>query len=157
MPRLRARRPVRRGVLCAFRSRAAVDVLFSAGLPGLCAKRSGRGLLVDLMPRTHVYATHGRDVGAALCCRRGRSERVEDGRRNVGGRGSNPGTLGGMVAVVAPKMVGDAFTHWCSGDFRHRGRADLRLNPLRHTYRSPKQAMHFVYSREYSTQHLNVR
>jgi hypothetical protein len=76
---------VRRGVLCAFRSRAAVDVLFNAGLPGLCAKRSGRGVFVDLMVRTHVYATDGRDVGAALCWIRGRSERVEDGRRNAGG------------------------------------------------------------------------
>jgi hypothetical protein len=67
MPRLRARTPVRRGVLWAFRSRAAVELLFSAGLPGVCAKRSGRGVLVDLMVRMHVYATEGRVDCVALC------------------------------------------------------------------------------------------
>lgn len=54
MPRLRASSPVLRGVECAFRSRAAVDVLFNAGLPGLCANRSGRGVFVDLMVRIEV-------------------------------------------------------------------------------------------------------
>jgi hypothetical protein len=93
---------VRRGVLCALRSRAALEVLFSAGLPGVCAKRSGRGVLVDLMPRMHVYATAGRDDCVAFCWRSGRSERVDDGRRNAGGsRPQLRGAMGGIMRVVA--------------------------------------------------------
>jgi hypothetical protein len=93
---------VRRGVLCALRSRAALGVLFSAGVPGVCAKRSGRGLLVDLMPRVHVYATASRDDCVAFCWMRGRIERVDDGRRNAGGsRPQLRGAMGGIMGVVA--------------------------------------------------------
>ncbi len=98
---MRARRPVRRGVECAFRSSAAVDVLFSAGWPGLCAKRSGLGPNVDLMPRTVVYVREG---VAAFCAARGMSERVA-----AGSRGSEPqlrGARGGIVAVVLRAMMG---------------------------------------------------
>ena len=106
---MRASRPVRRGVECAFRSRAAVDVLFKAGLPFLCAKRSGRGVLVDLMVRTEVYATVGRNDCVAFCCIRGRSERVDDGRRNAGGkRPQLRGVFGGMLDVVALQIGCDA-------------------------------------------------
>jgi hypothetical protein len=92
-------------VECAFRSRAAVDVLFNAGFPGLCAKRSGRGVFVDLMVRTDVYASDGRDDWAAFCCMRGMRERVDDGMRNAGGRSPQlRGVLGGIVYVVALQM-----------------------------------------------------
>jgi hypothetical protein len=69
-----------------------VDVLFSAGLPGRWAKRSGRGVFVDLMVRMHVY-----EVAATEGCA-GIKDRIDGGRRNVGG--SNPqlrGALGGIV------------------------------------------------------------
>lgn len=68
MPRLRASKPVRKGVECALRSSAAVELLFSAGLPGWCAKRSGRGVFVDLMVRTQVYVNAGLDIEVPLCC-----------------------------------------------------------------------------------------
>lgn len=85
-----------------------MDELFNAGLEGLCAKRSGRGVFVDLMVRTDVYATLGRDVCAAFCWRSGRRERVDDGRRKAGGsRPQLRGDLGGMVGVVALKIVRD--------------------------------------------------
>lgn len=117
MPRLRASRPVRRGVECALRSRAAVDVLFNAGLPGLCAKRSGRGVFVDLIVRTEVYAIAGRDDRVAFCGMRGMRERVDDGRRKAGGRRPQlRGVLGGIVDVVALQMGCDGF-EVCSVDF----------------------------------------
>jgi hypothetical protein len=86
---------VRRGVLCALRSSAAVEVLLSAGLPGLCEKRSGRGVFVDLMVRMHVCARQGCVVDCWT------SGRMEDGRRNTGGREPQlRGALGGIVGVV---------------------------------------------------------
>jgi hypothetical protein len=110
---------VRRGVLWAFRSRAAVELLFSAGLPGVCAKRSGRGVLVDLMVRMHVYATEGRDDCVALCWRRGRSERVDDGRRNAGGsRPQLRGATGGIIVVAAWWWCLPCLES-CSVDFRN--------------------------------------
>lgn len=78
----------------AFRSRAAVEVLLSAGLLGWCAKRSGLGPNVDLMPRTDVYAIAG---VAALCWTSGMRERVAEGSR-----GNEPqlrGVRGGIVVV----------------------------------------------------------
>jgi hypothetical protein len=92
MPRFRASRPVRNGVLWAFRSRAAVDVLLSAGLPGRCAKRSGRGVFVDLIVRMHVY-----EVAATEGCA-GIRERIDEGSRNAGGNKPQlRGALGGIV------------------------------------------------------------
>lgn len=93
MPRFKARRPVRRGVLCALRSRAAVDVLLSAGLPGRWAKRSGRGVFVDLIPRMHVYDVAATEPGCA-----GIKVRIDDGSRNAGGNKPQlRGALGGIV------------------------------------------------------------
>jgi hypothetical protein len=97
-----------------------VDVLFSAGLPGLCAKRSGRGVFVDLMVRMEVYAMHGDD--GAFCWMSGRRERVNDGRRKAGGsRPQLRGVLGGIGDVVVPVLVCDVssvswrFSGWSSG------------------------------------------
>lgn len=69
---------MRKGVECDLRSRAAVEVLFSAGLPGLWAKRSGRGVFVDLMVRMVIE-------GATLCWCCWMRQRVGEGRRKVGG------------------------------------------------------------------------
>jgi hypothetical protein len=86
---------VRSGVLWALRSRAAVEVLLSAGVPGLCEKRSGRGVFVDLMVRMHVCAMQGCEVDCWMSGRR------EEGRRKTGGREPQlRGALGGIVAVV---------------------------------------------------------
>lgn len=83
---------MRNGVECALRSRAAADVLFSAGLPGRWAKRSGRGVFVDLMVRMHVY-----EVAATAGCA-GISALIDDGRRNAGGNSPQlRGALGGIV------------------------------------------------------------
>jgi hypothetical protein len=76
-----------------------VDVLLSAGLPGLWAKRSGRGVLVDFMVRIEVYAMAGLEHCGAFCWTR---HRVADGRRKDGG--SMPqlrGVLSGIVDVAA--------------------------------------------------------
>lgn len=54
MPFFIASRPVRSGVLCALRSRAAVELLPKAGFEGWCANRSGWGVKVDLMVRIEV-------------------------------------------------------------------------------------------------------
>lgn len=92
MPRFRARRPVRRGVECAFRSSAAVVVEFSAGMSWRCAKRSRLGPNVDLMPRALVWESVG---VVALCWASRRCERVAEGSR-----GSEPqlrGVRGGIV------------------------------------------------------------
>lgn len=88
MPRFRARRPVRRGVEWAFRARAAAPVELSlrAGFVASYAKRSGRGVFVDLIVRIDV-----REV----------RECVEDGRRKGGGRRLQlSGGLGGIVLLV---------------------------------------------------------
>lgn len=88
---------MRRGVECAFRARAAVDVLFSAGLPGLCEKRSGRGVFVDLMVRIEVYAMASCEVCETFCWMR---KRVAEGMRKDGGsRAQLKGVLGGIVDV----------------------------------------------------------
>jgi hypothetical protein len=73
MPRFKARRPVRRGVECALRARAAapVELSLKAGFVASYAKRSGRGVLVDLIVLIDV---------------RGVRDCVEDGRRKDGGR-----------------------------------------------------------------------
>lgn len=77
-----------------------MEVLFSAETPGLWAKRSGRGVFVDLMVRTGMYD------GAALCWKRGMRERVDDGRRKVGGRSAQlTGALGGIVVVVGCGVI----------------------------------------------------
>jgi hypothetical protein len=120
MPRLRASTPVRRGVLWALRSRAAVDVLLSAGLPGLCVKRSGRGVFVDLMVRMLVRVMDG-DVAVVD----GRNGRMDEGSRKAGG--SEPqlsGVFGGIVYVVV-WMPGVVVTGAVSGDFRDGARAGL--------------------------------
>jgi hypothetical protein len=84
---------VRRGVLWALRSRAAVDVLFSAGLPGRWAKRSGRGVFVDLIPRMHMCEGAVMALGCV-----GNKVRIDDGRRNTGGsRPQLRGAFGGIV------------------------------------------------------------
>lgn len=80
MPFFMASKPVRSGVLWALRSRAAVEVLFKAGLEGWCAKRSGFGEKVDLMVRIEVYASGEEDVGG-VWWRRHRAVVVE-GMRN---------------------------------------------------------------------------
>jgi hypothetical protein len=54
MPRLVARRPVRRGVECALRSRAAEVDESREERDWAYAKRSGRGTFVDLMVRREV-------------------------------------------------------------------------------------------------------
>ena len=78
MPFFIASKPVRRGVLWALRSRAAVEVLFKAGLDGWWAKRSGFGAKVDLMVRIEVYASE--HVGVVCCWRRHRADL--EGMRN---------------------------------------------------------------------------
>jgi hypothetical protein len=84
-------------VLCAFRSSAAVDVLFNAALLGLCANRSGLGLNVDLMVRIDVYAIGDLDSCGAFCCKR---HRVADGRRKDGGNKPQlRGALGGILVA----------------------------------------------------------
>ena len=87
---------MRRGVLCALRSRAAVDVLSRAGLEGWCAKRSGLGVKVDFMVRIDVYAIAGLHVcDDAFCWRR---HRADEGTRKDGGkRHQVKGTLGGIA------------------------------------------------------------
>lgn len=60
-------------MLCALRARAAVEEAFSAGFEGLCAKRSGFGVKVDLMPRMR------RGVAEVALCWRSDLEAV--GRR----------------------------------------------------------------------------
>jgi hypothetical protein len=99
MPFFKARRPVRRGVLWAFRSSAAVDVLVRASRAGWCAKRSGLGVKVDFMVRIDVYAMAGLDkICCAFCWRR---DRADEGRRKDGGRSPQlRGALGGIVDVV---------------------------------------------------------
>lgn len=93
---------MRRGVECALRSRAAVDVEFRAGFEGWWANRSGRGVFVDLMPRIDVYAVLGRAICVALCWMR---ERAEKGRRKDGGRRPQPrDALGGIVDIAACVM-----------------------------------------------------
>src|SRR3954462_8466550 len=96
MPFFMARRPVRSGVLCALRSRAAVDVLSKAGLEGWCAKRSGFGVKVDFLVRIDVYAIAGLHIcDEAFCWRRCRAD---GGRRKDGGkRPQLRGALGGIV------------------------------------------------------------
>lgn len=99
MPRFVAKSPVRRGVECSFRARAAVVVLSSGGLLGSWAKRSGRGEVDFLIVRMGMY-----DGGS--CCvvvdMRGRSERVDDGRRNEGGSGPQlKGGLSGGIVLMA--------------------------------------------------------
>jgi hypothetical protein len=87
---------VRSGVECAFRSSAAVDVLFSAGLLGLWLKRSGLGVNVDLMPRTHTYESAG---VTAWCWARGIRAHVA-----VDSEGKEPqlrGARGGIVCCGA--------------------------------------------------------
>lgn len=105
MPRLIASRPVLRGVECAFRSRAAVEVLLSAGFPGLCAKRSGRGVFVDFIVLVDVYTMLGLDVCATFCWVMGIRERVAEGRRNDGGSMPQPrAVLGGIVDLAVWKI-----------------------------------------------------
>ena len=85
---------MRSGVVGAFLARAAREVLFSAGLLGLWAKRSGRGVLTDLMVRMVVCEGFASGM-------RGRSDRVDDGRRSAGGRRPQlRGALGGIVLIV---------------------------------------------------------
>jgi hypothetical protein len=107
--------PVRRGVLWALRSRAAVEVLLRAGLPGLCVKRSGRGVFVDLMVRIEVCDMHG----VAVFCKNGRAD---EGIRKAGGREPQlSGVLGGIVCGgVDGGRGGDGcdvwrFSGWSSG------------------------------------------
>jgi hypothetical protein len=90
---------VRRGVVTAFRASAARDVLLRAGFLGWCAKRSGRGVLTDLMVRTIVCE------GAAQSGIEGSNERVDDGRKNDGGRMPQlRGALGGIVVIMMGLM-----------------------------------------------------
>lgn len=99
MPRLMARAPERRGSVAALRSRAAAVVAPSAGRLGLWAKRSGRGVLMDLMDRRAVVARNGEE------------EVVEEGRRKGGGRRPQlRGGLGGMAAAALVLVVTDL---WC--------------------------------------------
>ena len=99
MPRLMARAPERRGSVAALRSRAAVVVAPSAGSLGLWAKRSGRGVLMDLMDRRAVVARNGAEVVG------------EVGRRKGGGRRPQlRGGLGGMAAAALMLVVIDL---WC--------------------------------------------
>ena len=99
MPRLMASAPERRGSVAALRSRAAAVVAPSAGRLGLWAKRSGRGVLMDLIDRRAVVARNGEE------------EEVEEGRRKGGGRRPQlRGGLGGMAAVALVLVVTDL---WC--------------------------------------------
>jgi hypothetical protein len=76
-----------------------VDVLFSAGFEGWCAKRSGFGVLVDLIVR--MVVCEGLGGG-----RRGRRALVDEGRRKGGGRSPQlRGALGGIVLVVDRVMT----------------------------------------------------
>lgn len=75
-----------------------MDVLFSAGCEGWWAKRSGLGVLVDFIVRMVVCEGFGSGT-------RGRRERVDEGRRNGGGRSPQlRGALGGIVLVVVGVM-----------------------------------------------------
>lgn len=90
-------------MVAAFRASAARDVLFRAGFLGLCAKRSGRGVLTDLMVRTVVCEGFG--IVAAESGIRGTKERVDDRESNEGGKQPQlRGALGGIVAVVTELM-----------------------------------------------------
>jgi hypothetical protein len=102
MPRFCARTPVRRGVECAFRASAAVDVLFRAGLEGWWAKRSGLGLLVDFIVRTVVCE----GVGSGAVGARGIRQRVVDRRRRDEGRSPQlRGALGGIALVFLRSVL----------------------------------------------------
>lgn len=100
MPRFWASRPVRSGVDCAVRRSAAVDVLFRAGLEGICANRSGRGVFVDLMVRTVVCDGLGEAVDNMSI-----EERVDEGnKKDWGERPQLRGALGGIVMIVFAAM-----------------------------------------------------
>lgn len=86
---------MRRGVVTAFRASAEVDVAPSAGFRGSCAKRSGRGVLVDFIVRIDVMD----DVREI----RGRIVRVDDGRRKEGG--SSPQLMGGFGGITTSKVA----------------------------------------------------
>lgn len=90
---------MRRGVECAFRASAAVDVLFRAGFFGWCAKRSGRGVFVDFMVRMVVCEGFGRWEESGIS---GIRERVDEGRRKDGGkRPQLRGALSGILKILA--------------------------------------------------------
>ena len=85
--------------MTALRARAARDVLFRAGFFGLWAKRSGRGVLTDLMVR--MVTCEGFESGAAAWGIRGSNDRVDDGRRKGGGRRPQlRGALGGILLAM---------------------------------------------------------
>ncbi len=127
MPFLFARRPVRRGVLCAFRSRAAVEVPVRAGLDGWCANRSGLGLNVDLILRVCMQVKADLEAWFAFCWNNGSCDLAILGKRNNGGNWSpwREG-LGGIVDMGRPTGTksGVASINWSgevrrSSDYRH--------------------------------------
>ena len=85
---------MRSGVVTALRARAARDVLFR-----WWAKRSGRGVLTDLMVR--MVVCEGFESGAAAFGIKESSDRVDDGRRKGSGRRPQlRGALGGIVLAA---------------------------------------------------------
>lgn len=78
-----------------------MDVLLRAGLEGWWAKRSGRGVFVDLIVRMETCEGFGRGATGI----KGIKERVDDGRRNEGGkRPQLRVALGGIVLVGTGAM-----------------------------------------------------